>query len=95
FSWVGYDLFTKDLGFKPFHAKLLIIAIPLLLFVMGISQFSLIVGVTGGVFLAAIGMLIMEMYHTVFPARHTVAVRFLQGVFFFSICLEFLLLFSP
>jgi len=95
FSWVGYDLFTKDLGFKPFHAKLMIIAIPLLLFVMGMSQFSLIIGVTGGIFLAAIGMLIMEMYHVVFPVKHALAVRLLQSIFFFSICLELLLLFSP
>ncbi len=92
FSWVGYDLFTKDLGFNSFSAKGLVAALPLLLFVLGITQFSLIVGITGGVFLGAIGIMIMYMYDRLFPGEHALAVRLLQALFFFGICLELFLL---
>lgn len=88
FSWVGFDMLTKDLKFHSTQARVLIVVTPLLLLLLGASSFAHIVAVTGGIFLGGIGYLILAMYKVCFPGEHTMRVTILQILFVVGIVVE-------
>ncbi|PJE62426.1 hypothetical protein COU88_05075 [Candidatus Roizmanbacteria bacterium CG10_big_fil_rev_8_21_14_0_10_39_6] len=88
FSWVAYDMYTKDLGFSSVSARLMTLLIPLILFMVGMENFTQIIAVTGGVFLGGIGYLIVKMYKQRFPLKHTIFLNILQFLFIAGIVAE-------
>ena len=94
FSWVAYDMFTKDLEFSKTHARLLILLLPLLLLALGFTSFAQIIAVTGGIFLGGIGYLIIAMYKRRFPTNHSFYLSILQFLFIAGIAAEIIKLFS-
>jgi hypothetical protein len=68
---VGADILSRDLGFNPRRAvgALALVAFPALLF--GFTDFLAIIGLTGGVFIGGVGIMICAMHHNLFPGKRT------------------------
>jgi len=88
FSWVAYDMFTKDLGFSKVSARLMTLLVPLLLLLIGSTNFAQIIAVTGGIFLGGIGYLIVKMYKKRFPHEIHIYLDILQWLFIVGIVAE-------
>jgi amino acid permease len=80
-SWVGYDVFDKDLGFPKKEALILILILPLLFYLIGFHDFLAVISISGGVFLGIIGFLIAKMYRKKFPTKNKLLVRVIQLIF--------------
>lgn len=93
-SWVGYDLLNKDMGLDRRSSLVVTTLLPLLLFLLGLQNFSKIIGLTGGVFLGGIAILIAIMYEKLRPGRDTLLVKIIQGVFFMGMVAEIVVFFS-
>lgn len=87
-TWVGYDIFSKDLHFSKRASLILILCIPLILFLSGLQSFSSILSLTGGVFLGGIAILISKMYREKFPSKHVIANLVIQIIFLGGVIYE-------
>ena len=93
-SWVGYDLLNKDMGLDRRSSLVVTTFIPLLLFLLGLQNFSKIIGLTGGVFLGGIAILIARMYEKLRPGQNSLLVKVVQGVLFLGVVAEIIVFFS-
>ena len=80
-SWVAYDVFDKDLHFSKPDAIKLTLAVPVFFFLMGVKSFMTVISVTGGVFLALMAVVILEMYKKLFPHSTKLLILVLELVF--------------
>jgi len=80
-SWVSYDLLDKDLGFPKKEALVLTLAVPILLFLVGMHDFMAVLSVSGGVFLGVIAIIIARMYEKKFPGQNSWLTKVIQVVF--------------
>ncbi len=80
-SWVGKDIYREDLKVKERFAIGLISVVPFLAIVIQFGSFLSVLSLTGGVFLAATGILICWMYSTVHPGKNRVELAVIQLVF--------------
>ena len=85
FLWVGKDLLTKDLDFTGKEAKGALLMLPLAIVLIGVAQFDVLIAVTGGIFLSAIGIMIVELYKAKFPGKHGFMTFLLQAALLLGI----------
>lgn len=93
-SWVGYDLFNKDLNIPKRTSLLAIVCIPLVLFLAGLQSFMSIISLTGGVFLGGTALLIAIMYKKRFPGKHGILIPIIEMIFLLGIIIQVWLFFQ-
>lgn len=87
-SWVAYDIFNKDLAVAKKDSLILVVAVPLLLYLLGFHSFSDVISVSGGVFIGGIVVIISRMYMKKFPGKNVLLNYLVQGVFLIGVVLE-------
>lgn len=87
-SWVGYDLFSKDLGFGKKSALGLTTTIPFFLFLLGVQDFGKVISFTGAIFMAGVVVLIIRMYKKKFPEKNHTLSLFVETLFILGMFLE-------
>ncbi len=87
-TWVAFDLLHKDMKIERHTAMAVTHALPLILYVLGLRNFTSVISLTGGVFLGYIVLIIMAMYRKKFPKKHPYIIPLIQGVFIIGVCLE-------
>jgi ABC-type sugar transport system permease subunit len=78
---VGKDIYREDLKVKERTAIGLISFVPFLAIIFQFGSFLSILSLTGGVFLAATGLIICWMYSAVHPGKNRVELAVIHVIF--------------
>ncbi len=92
-SMIGRETLIKDVRFHERTAIGVMAFVPFLFILFRIGSFLEVLSFTGGVFIAAVGMMICQAYARVFPKKRAFEVLFIQLIFLACIVLEIFSLF--
>lgn len=87
-SMIGKETLVKDVRLNQRTAIGVMAFVPFIFILFRVGSFLEVLSFTGGVFIAAVGMMICQAYATVFPQKRSFEVLFIQLIFLACIVLE-------
>lgn len=92
---IGNDLLEKDLKINKKHSFIIVLFVPIVLFLIGMTSFIKVISLTGGVFLGSIVILVTMMYKKKFPHKNKLIISIIQYIFIIGVFLEIWQFFRP